>query len=154
MLTWLPDALNNQLQRDAGMTRIEYDVLSWMSMSPGRTARMSYIASSANVSLSHLSRVAGRLEIRGFLTRRPDPEDGRATLATLTEAGWQKVVASAPGHVREVQRTVFDSLTDTQARQLRRISENILRVVRPDVDLRLTYSQAEGAPDSHPPGRA
>jgi hypothetical protein len=41
---WLPAALDAQLQRDAGMTLVEYSVLSWLSMSSGRTARMSEIA--------------------------------------------------------------------------------------------------------------
>jgi hypothetical protein len=29
----------------------------------------------------------------------------------LTDGGWDKVVATAPGHVEEVQRLVFDNLT-------------------------------------------
>ena len=80
-------------------------------MSDGRTVRMSDVAAGANVTLSHFSRVASRLEKHGWIRRTPDPDDGRATLAVLTEAGWLKVVDAAPGHVREVQRLVFDDLT-------------------------------------------
>src|SRR3954469_24877383 len=60
--TWLPAALDAQLRRDAGMTHVEYGVLAWLSMSRDRTARMSEIAARANVSLSHLSRIAARLD--------------------------------------------------------------------------------------------
>lgn len=40
--------------------------------------------------------------------------DGRYTLAMLTEDGWDKVVASASGHVVEVRRLVLDPLTKTR----------------------------------------
>ena len=145
VVTWLPAALDAQLQRDAGITHVEYGVLSWLSMSPERTARMSEIAAAANVSLSHLSRIATRLEKRGWMRRQPDPQDGRATLAILTDTGWDKVVTTAPGHADEVQRLVFDNLTPDQVHQLHQISESILRAARPDHRLRL--------PPTPPPDR-
>jgi DNA-binding MarR family transcriptional regulator len=112
-------------------------------MSPGRTARMSDIAARSNVSLSHLSRIASRLERRGWMRRTPDPDDGRATLAILTEDGWDKVVATAPGHVEEVRRLVFDNLTAAQVTQLQRIGERIVRAARPDVPLPVPPGPAE-----------
>ena len=71
------------------------------------------------------------------MRRAPDPQDGRATLASLTDAGWDKVVATAPGHAEEVQRLVFDNLTAEQVRQLGQISETIARAARPDHRLKL-----------------
>ena len=132
---WLPSALDAQLQRDAGVSFVEYTVLSWLSMRPGRTSRMSEIAALANVRLSHLSRIAARLEGRGWMRREPDPDDGRATLAILTDAGWGKVVATAPGHVAEVQRLVFDGLTPAQVDQLQQIGTHIVRAAQPDLSL-------------------
>jgi DNA-binding MarR family transcriptional regulator len=132
VLVWLPDALDAQLQRDAGVTHFEYQVMAMLSMSPERTLRMSEVAALANGSLTRLSRVVDRLDRRGWVTRRPDPVDGRYTLAVLTEAGWEKVVATAPGHVAEVRRLVFDPLTRTQARQLRDIGSRIQGAVDPD----------------------
>jgi len=132
---WLPAALDAQLQRDVGMTYVEYGVLSWLSMSPDRTARMSEIAALANVKLSHLSRIAARLEKRGWMRRTPDPNDGRATLAILTDQGWDKVVATAPGHAEEVQRLVFDNLSAADVRHLQRIAERIVKAAKPDLCL-------------------
>jgi DNA-binding MarR family transcriptional regulator len=132
MLTWLPDALDAQLQRDAGISHFEYQVMAMLSMSPQRTRRMKEVAALANGSLTRLSRTVDRLEARGWVTRRPDPEDGRSTLAVLTDAGWRKVLATAPDHVAEVRRLVFDPLTTTQARQLHEIAARVRRVVRPD----------------------
>ncbi len=86
----------------------------------------------AEGSLPRLSQVISRLEKRGWVRRCPDPADGRFTLATLTGAGWAKVVQTAPGHVEEVRRLVFDPLTKAQPRQLREIGRRIMRAIDPD----------------------
>ena len=128
----LPGALDAQLQRDAGISHFEYLVLSGLSMRPERTMRMSDLAAFSEGSLSRLSQVVSRLEKRDWVRRTPDPTDGRATLATLTDAGWEKVKASAPGHVEEVRTIVFDSLTRAQQRQLRDIGRRIMRAIDPN----------------------
>jgi DNA-binding MarR family transcriptional regulator len=132
VLLRLPGALDAQLQRDAGISHFEYQVLSGLSMLPDRTARMSALAGLAEGSLSRLSNVVTRLERRGWVLRTPDPTDGRYTLATLTDAGWEKVVATAPGHVAAVREIVFDPLSRTQQRQLRDIGRRIMRAVDPN----------------------
>mgnify|MGYP000954306380 CR=1 FL=1 len=43
---------------------------------------MSDLAFMAKGSLSRLSHVVSRLEQRGYVSRRPSPDDGRTTLAT------------------------------------------------------------------------
>lgn len=130
VLVWLPAALDDQLQRDAELTLFEYGVLSALSDAAERTLRMSELALVANASLSKLSRAVSRLERRGWVTRAPDPADGRYTLATLSDAGLDKAVDATPGHVDAVNRLFFDQLTQTQARQLRQISNRILRAVQ------------------------
>jgi len=132
VMTSLPDALDAQLQRDAGISHFEYLVMAMLSMSPERTRRMSEVAALANGSLTRLSRTVDRLDKRGWVTRRPDPADGRTTLAVLTDAGWDKVVATAPAHVAEVRRLVFDPLTKAQARHLRQIATRVREAVDPD----------------------
>ncbi len=132
MVTWLPAALDAQLQHDSGLSHAEYQVLSWLSMTPGRTARMSLVAEVANVSLSHLSRIVSRLESRGWVGRTPDPDDGRYTLAHLTDEGWQQVVDAAPGHVDAVQTYVFDQLTPEQTRELGEIGRLVAHAIRPE----------------------
>jgi len=132
VLIRLPGALDAQLQRDAGLSHFEYQVLSGLSMSPERTLRMSQLAAFAEGSLPRLSQVVARLERRGWVRRKPDPTDGRYTLAILTNEGWTKVVATAPGHVDAVRALVFDPLTKVQSRQLREIGRRIMRAIDPD----------------------
>ncbi|HEX6360617.1 MarR family winged helix-turn-helix transcriptional regulator [Actinophytocola sp.] len=128
----LPSALDTQLKRDAGITHFEYQVMAALSESEGRTMRMSEVAMFAEGSLSRLSQVVTRLEKQGWIHRTPDPTDGRYTLATLTDEGWDKVVATAPGHVAEVRRLVIEPLTRAQLQQLTTIGRRIMRAVDPE----------------------
>ncbi|MEW1635402.1 MarR family transcriptional regulator [Streptomyces sp. NPDC093801] len=131
MVINLSNALDTQLQRDAGISHFEYQVLATLSEATERTLRMSELALLANGSLSRLSHVVKRLEKQGWVHRTPDPDNGRYTLALLTEAGRDKVAATAPGHVEEVRRLVLDPLTQTQQRTLRTIGHRINQAIDP-----------------------
>jgi len=128
----LPGVLDYQLQRDSGLTHFEYLVLAGLSESPGRCRRMSDLAVFANGSLSRLSHVVKRLENRGFVVRRPADDDGRITVATITDAGYETLVAAAPCHVATVREYVVDSLTPDQIAQLKTIADQILTKIDPD----------------------
>src|SRR5579875_3839680 len=130
----LPAALDAQLQRDAGVSHFEYMVLSRLSEAPDRTLRMSDLAVLANGSLSRLSHVVTRLERRGWARRQACPGDGRYTNAVLTDEGWAKVVATAPGHVEMVRALVVDAISPEQVGQLRDIARSIMKRVAPDDD--------------------
>jgi DNA-binding MarR family transcriptional regulator len=122
----LPSELEAQLQHDAGMSHFEYWVIALLSEAPDRTLRMSQLAAQANASLSRLSHVVSRLEKRGWVTRRPCPDDARATLAVLTDTGRRQVVAAAPGHVTTVRQLVFDGLDRDEVDELARLCATIL----------------------------
>ena len=128
----LPAELDRQLQRDAGISHFEYQVMAILSEAPERTLRMSVLGELTEGSLPRLSQVVGRLERKGWVYRSPDPTDGRYTLAHLTDDGRDKVVASAPGHVEAVRRLVFDPLSATQLGQLRSIMTRLARTLDPE----------------------
>ena len=139
----LPSRLEAELKRDAGLTHFEYYVLAMISESQGRSAALTSVAAKTNSSLSRLSHVIARLEKNGFVTRCASSTDGRTSIATLTDAGWQKVVDSAPGHVDEVRSLVFDSLSPTQVTQLDDICAQLLTTLDPEHRL-LGIENAEG----------
>jgi DNA-binding MarR family transcriptional regulator len=132
VLELLPGVLDTQLRRDADLSHFEYFVLAMLSEAPARTLRMTALATRTNATLPRLSHVVRRLEDRGLVRRFPCPEDGRATNAQLTEAGWDKIVAAAPGHVATVRQKVIDALDAEQVRQLAGITEAILDRIDPD----------------------
>lgn len=128
----LMPALDAQLKRDADISHYEYQVMAVLSESDERTLRMSLLAELTDGSLSRLSQVVSRLEKKGWMRRIPDPVDGRFTLATLTDTGWDKVFDTAPDHVHEVRRLVIDPLTKNQLRTLTAAGKRILHAIDPD----------------------
>jgi DNA-binding MarR family transcriptional regulator len=123
----LPAALDTQLQRDAGLSHFEYTVMVNLSNAEGRVLRMSQLAGLCHSSLSRLSHVVARLERRRWVQRDPCPDDGRATMATLTDEGFAKLASAAPGHVEAVRAYVIDALDTAQLRELTAIGDTILR---------------------------
>ncbi len=140
----LPGSLEQQLRRDSGLSHFEYYVMAMLSEAPGRRLRMTALAARANATLSRLSHVVSRLEERGLVERAPCPEDGRATNAFLTPAGWDVVVAAAPGHVEQVRRMVFDALEPEQVSQLRAIAGAVLDRLDPDGVVTAPYARPQG----------
>ncbi|GAA4818915.1 MarR family winged helix-turn-helix transcriptional regulator [Actinomycetospora corticicola] len=136
MFTLLPAALDAQLQRDAGLTQFSYLVLAMLSETPGRTMPMSELASMVSSSLSRLSHVVSRLEKQGWVAREPCEDNGRVTMARLTDAGWDKVVAAAPGHAAEVRRLVIDAVGPDHIADLDEITGAILRRLDPGGKMR------------------
>lgn len=126
----LPAALDRQLQRDAGISNFEYGVLARISMAPQETLRLSELARDCDSTLPRLSKLMDRFETREWVARRTDPNDGRYTLATLTDNGRQKLIDSAPEHVAQVRRLVFDPLTTAQRRQLGAALSKVAETVR------------------------
>ncbi len=130
----LPVALDRQLQRDAGISNFEYGVLARLSMADEATMRLGELARDFGSTLPRLSKVMDRFEARDWVARRPDPSNGRYTLATLTDAGRQKVVANAPDHVAQVKRLVLDPLSAAQRRQLGAGLTRIAATVRRELE--------------------
>jgi DNA-binding MarR family transcriptional regulator len=108
---------------------------------PGRTLRMTELASRTNATLPRLSHVARRLEDRGLIRRFPCPEDRRATNATITDSGLQLLIDAGPGHIDTVRELVIDALTPTQLEQLYEIAGAVL--TRLDPDARLSASSCQ-----------
>ena len=87
---------------------------------------MSELAEVTDASLSRLSHLVKRLELRDLVRREPDPADGRYTNAILTETGLRLLVASAPAHVARVRELVIDALSPDELCHLRAASERII----------------------------
>ncbi|MBE9376281.1 winged helix-turn-helix transcriptional regulator [Saccharopolyspora sp. HNM0983] len=132
LLTVIPASLDAQLQRDADLTHFGYWVLAMLSESPDRRLRMSDLAGRANASPSRVSHVVSRLEREGWVRRHRAAGDARGSVAQLTDAGFGKLTASAPGHVEQVRSLIFDGLTRDQVRQLDELSAAILQHLDPD----------------------
>ncbi|WP_235892269.1 MarR family winged helix-turn-helix transcriptional regulator [Mycolicibacterium hodleri] len=147
ILELLPNVLDAQLRRDAGLMHFEYFVLAMLSEAPRRTLRMSELAAQTNSTPPRLSHVVRRLEDRGLVERLPCAENLRATNARLTDSGWRKVREAAPGHTAAVRDNVIDALTAEQVGQLATIAEAILGRLDPERAMSATYHRYDREPD-------
>ena len=101
-----------------GLLGVHYHIFVQLSAAPDRTLRLSELADSANLSQSRLTHRLRLLIDRGEIEVSEDPEDRRAKNATLTDAGYERLAAIAPHHAEDVQRLIFDPLTDKQTAAL------------------------------------
>jgi DNA-binding MarR family transcriptional regulator len=120
------DALDRQLQRDAGIPHAYYEILVRLSETECRSMRMSELADATRSSRSRLSHAVARLEERGWLKRVDCATDKRGQVAVLTDAGYAALADAAPGHVEAVRKHMIDQLSAEQISQLEQIGASIL----------------------------
>ncbi|RJK94942.1 MarR family winged helix-turn-helix transcriptional regulator [Vallicoccus soli] len=128
------EALERQLQQDAGMPHAYYAILARLSHEPGRAARMSDLAAAVQQSQSRLSHAVARLEAAGWVRRERCASDRRGNLAVLTDDGAAALRAAAPGHVEQVRRALFDPLSREEARLLGELAERVVAAHGVDLD--------------------
>ena len=120
LIVVLPRALDADLERDQRITLSEYTALRHLSEAPDRRMRMSELATACDMSLSGMTRLAGRLESLGFLTRVRCERDARGLEAVLTDAGLNRLREAWPDHLASVRRHVFDHLSELDMCRLAR----------------------------------
>jgi DNA-binding MarR family transcriptional regulator len=123
----LNPALDSQLQRDSDMTHFDYLCLAMLSEEEGFTSTMSALAARTNASLSRLSHVITKLEKRGWVCRSRSEVSRRVTMVRMTDDGYAKLVAAAPGHVETVRSLVYEGLTEEDVAHLHRLMAHILQ---------------------------
>ena len=106
------------MQRDAGLSHAQYNVLVVLSEQPGNRLRMTELARRIVVSKSSLTYQIGKLEKAGLVRRERHESDERGILAVLTDAGKELLQATAPGHVITVREYLIDLFTPEQLAQL------------------------------------
>jgi DNA-binding MarR family transcriptional regulator len=103
-----------------------YDVLLELNAAPRRQLRMQELGLRAVLSRTRVSRVVTELEAEGYVRRIPDPDDGRAWLATITDQGRAALRRAAPVYLDGIERHFTRHLT---AAQQRAIVDGLQRVV-------------------------
>jgi DNA-binding MarR family transcriptional regulator len=126
MFLLLNSRLARDLAADTGLSEPDYDVLSTLSESGGRRARLSALAERMLWSQSRLSHHIARMQGRGLVTRDEVESDGRGSVVVLTKAGMRALEAAAPGHVAAVRAHLIDRLSPDQIAMLGDIAERVV----------------------------
>ena len=106
----VPRALQDDLERTGGLSMTEYTVLMLLSEAPERSLRMSDLASRSALSPSRMTRAVDTLGAAGLVERRRCDTDGRAMMATLTDAGMAQLRTAWPHHLASVRARFIDVL--------------------------------------------
>ena len=115
--------IDRQLREEGGVTPAQYEILVSLAAAPGRARRMSELAGELVASRGGMTYQIDQLEKRGLVRREVCPTDERGVLAILTDAGYQVLERTAPGHVRAVRESLIDALTPEQVAALAEILE-------------------------------
>ncbi|MXM68671.1 MarR family transcriptional regulator [Streptomyces sp. HUCO-GS316] len=107
----LQHAVEQQLRADGDISYVQFQLLARLADSDGRLT-MTELADGVVYSRSGLTHQAALLEKAGLITRGPSPDDQRATLVTITDAGLTRVSTVLPGHIQVARRLLFDPLSD------------------------------------------
>lgn len=91
-----------------------YDVLLELDAAEDGCLRMQDLGLRAVLSRTRVSRIVGELEAAGLAERRPDPDDGRATLAVITTQGRRQLRATAPTYLAGIERHFTRHLSDAE----------------------------------------
>jgi DNA-binding MarR family transcriptional regulator len=89
-------ALEKVLQDEHGLGVSEFEVLEQLAGSEREHQRMQDLAESVFLSQSALSRLIGRLEAEGLVTRTICPQDRRGIFACVTAEGKARYEAAKP----------------------------------------------------------
>jgi DNA-binding MarR family transcriptional regulator len=110
--------INRDLARDSGLSEPDYDVLSYLSESPDRRARLTEMAERLHWSKSRLSHHLARMQQRGLVDRHECLNDARGSFVVLAADGLRAIQAAAPQHVASVRAHMIDLMTPEELEAL------------------------------------
>ena len=124
------EVLTRELKEAEGLPLTWYDVLVQLHEAPEHRLRMQELADAVLLSKSGVTRLVDRMEREGLVSRRRCADDRRGTFAELTDAGRQRLRATAPTHLEGVQRYFTALLDDAEAETLTTLLSRVLAATR------------------------
>ena len=119
-----------------GITRAQWWVLAYVSRREGMT--QTALAAQLDLTKVAVGGLVDRLEIAGFVERRPDKRDARARYVFLTRSG-QKLVSTIRDNVDIVETKILSAITAEELEQaasvLLRIKEQLIGMLGSDTDV-------------------
>ena len=105
-----------QAQLDAELTFPETSALARLDLGGPSTA--TELAKLEQISPQSMGATLGALEARGLIERRPDPDDGRKALVTLTQSGFEMLRNRRSARDAHVGRALSSEFTRAELEQL------------------------------------
>jgi DNA-binding MarR family transcriptional regulator len=112
-----------------GLPPREYGVLYALSAAPDGL-RITELIDDVLLSQAGVSRLVARLEKRGLIARRDDPDDARACRIVLTDEGRETQKRLGRAHARHVTEAMTRALSREQLETLRKLSSALLAAAK------------------------
>ena len=103
----------------------EYDVMFNLSLQPGHSLRLKELNDHVLLTQPSISRLVDRLVSRKLVTKTPDATDGRGTIVSLTDEGFDVFRKIARVHSRSITERVGGNLDADELAELTRLSEKL-----------------------------
>lgn len=87
------DVYSNKGSRE--VQPLQWSILRYLDRAAAKSSDLTSIARFLGLTLSPISRAVQTLEKRGFVTKRPDPQSGRAVVISLSDDG-QAILEADP----------------------------------------------------------
>lgn len=114
----------NEDFHDDTLNQAEYDVLLTVTRGDDQTARLRDVTANMLISQPSVSRLVDRMVARGLVTKCADPDDGRGSLVTATDAGASLFRRIASSHGRAIAERM-SQLSDDELTQLRDLTAKL-----------------------------
>jgi DNA-binding MarR family transcriptional regulator len=106
--------LDEELEREHGLSLSTYSVLATLVKSPDGRLRMSELADTVLISRPGMTRLIERLERDGLVERSRSETDSRQVYAQITERGLERLGDASKTHFQGVRTRFLDQLSATQ----------------------------------------
>jgi DNA-binding MarR family transcriptional regulator len=118
-------ALEQRLQRDAGISAADFDVLHGLSVAEDNRLRAGALAESLGWEKSRISHQVRRMADRGLVERTDCPTDLRGTWVVLTAAGADAFATASCGYVETLDRVLFSKIDAAEKAGLRHVAGTV-----------------------------
>lgn len=115
----------------AGLSEIDFETLIRLGRSPQQRLRMTDLSAQTGLSTSGVTRVVDRLERDGLVRRQGCDTDRRASYATLTDAGRDKLQEVLPRHLADIDDILTGVLGSAELESFLATLRKLRDVVRP-----------------------
>lgn len=125
----LDRALETQLQRDAGISAPDYEVLLALFEADDNQLRSRQLGELIGWEKSRISHQVSRMESRGLVERRECSDDLRGVWVGLTTDGRRAVLGAMRKHATKIRQLFLDVLTEEEKTALLSASERVLEAI-------------------------
>jgi DNA-binding MarR family transcriptional regulator len=111
-------AIDAELSQSGHVPLAWYDVLLELNAAPGRRLRMSELGDRVVLSRTRVSRIVDDMVGAGLVERVANPDDGRSSLAQMTNQGRAELRRAAPAYRSGIEKHFLSLLNNSEQRVL------------------------------------